>query len=146
MLGCYLPSLCHYKILSIFFHFLCLYFSSHLCNYTLLVLFSCHCFSDLCLFPTILTWYISGFSLHSAKLFNCLETSWVSYNSSTLDINYLVQVPQDCLQFRCKSQYWDCRVSTLLSNLTIMSGIPIPALPIWSWSIWWNIQKTVYFQ
>ena len=81
--------------------------------------------------------------LHSAKSFNCLETTWVSYNSLQL-WHYLVQISQDCPQFRCKSQYWDCRVSILLSNLTIISGIPILSLPPFEVEAFGGIFRKLY--
>ena len=60
------------------------------------------------------------------------------------DTNYLVQIPQDCPQFRCKSQYWDCRVSILLSNLTIISGIPILSLPPFEVEAFGGIFRKLY--
>ena len=63
LLRCCRTFLCHYNVLSIFFTF-CLHFAGHLCNYhSLFVVFlSYHCFSDLCLFRTIVTPDKTGFS------------------------------------------------------------------------------------
>ena len=62
---------------------------------------------------------------------NC-STLWTptvcSITHFNYDINYLVQTLQDSPQFSCTSQYWGPRIPILLSDLTIISGIPYSAL------------------
>lgn len=142
--GCYLPSCAIIKYFPSFPLSVSI-FQVILCNYH--TLFWCY-------FPVTVLWlcvYSNNFDMIHKWVFSTLQsclTVWkpagcpITHVNS--DINYLVQVPQDCLQFRCKSQYWDCRVSILLSNLTIMSGIPILSSPPFEVEAFGGIFRKLY--